>query len=175
MRLLSLDIATKLGWCHGDTGGGDPVSGVHALPKTGEELGPFLHSYGHWLKKLLETERIERVIFEEAIMPSGMTNLTTLLKLYGLIGMTETVCYTKQIPVFQIAAGTWKKAFCGRGNFGKSAKPYPPIARCQEMGWTVKDDNEADARGIWVTAVQRIDASSAMRFDPLFRDQQKAA
>jgi len=170
-RLLSLDLATRTGWAFGDTEAGDPVSGVFKAQNAGVELGPFLHSFGHWLRSTIAERQIEIAVLEEPIMPGGMMQMATLLKLYGLIGIAETVCHSLQVPCRQLAAGTWKKAFCGRAGFGKSAKPYPPLVRCRELGWAPADDNEADALGLWVASCQRISPQSAVRFDPLFRKQ----
>jgi hypothetical protein len=171
-RLLSLDLATRTGWAFGATEAGDPVSGVLQLPKSGVELGPFLHSYGHWLRATVVEYEVEVIVFEEPIMPNGFTQLATLLKLYGLIGMTETVAFTMKVPCRQVAAGTWKKGFCGKAGFGKSAKPYPPIIKCHELGWRhIKDDNEADAVGLHVYSCRMFSPKEVARFDPLFREQ----
>ncbi|MGE0699081.1 MAG: hypothetical protein AB7O57_08300, partial [Hyphomicrobiaceae bacterium] len=170
-NLLSLDLATKTGWARGDTEAGDPVSGVHKATNAGAELGPFLHSYGHWLRSQIIEHSVTIVVLEEPIMPMGTLQLATLLKLYGLVGITEAVCHASRVQCRQLAAGTWKKAFCGKAGFGKSKKPYPPMVRCLELGWRPSDDNEADALGLFVASCQRISPQAATRFDPLFRVQ----
>lgn len=170
MQMLALDLATKLGWAYGDTEAGEPVSGSFQLPKSGVELGPFLAAYGQWLQPMVQKHGIEIIVMEEPIMPNGMTQMATLLKLYNLIGTTERGAYAWAVPVRQVPASTWKKYFCGKGNVGKSTKPYPPIVRCHELGWEhIKDDNEADALGLWCYSAGVISPRSAVRFDPLFR------
>lgn len=173
MQLLSLDLATKLGWAYGNTEAGDPVSGSFQLPKTGNELGPFLAAYGRWLQPMVQNHGIELIVMEEPIMPNGMTQMATLLKLYNLVGTTERGAYHWGVPVRQVPAGSWKKAFCGKGNFGKKTSPYPPIVRCHELGWDhVNDDNEADALGLWVYSAGAVTPGAGTRFDPLFRVDQ---
>jgi hypothetical protein len=169
-RLLALDLATRIGWAHGDTDAGDPASGVVKLPATGEELGPYLAAYGSWLMPMIKDNGIEAIVFEEPIMPRGMTQIATLLKLYNLIGTTERAAYHLGIPIRQVAAPSWKKGFTGSAAFGKAKKPYPPIAKCHALGWThVRDDNQADALGIWVYSCRFYAPAKADRFDPLFR------
>lgn len=169
MRALSLDLATETGWASGDTLIGEPKFGLWRGPSTGVELGPFLTSFAQWLNGKCVEDEIEIIIFEEPIMPNGMTNLQTLLKLYNLVGTAERVAHHRKIPVRQVAAGTWKKSFCGKAGFGKSAKPYPPIMKCREYGWQVSNHNVADGLGIWVHACRILSPKAAERFDPLFR------
>ena len=170
MRMLSLDLATTLGWAFGDTETGDPVSGTKKLPSTGDELGPYLAAYGQWLMPVLKEREPQVIVFESPIMPGiGTTTISTLLKLYNLIGTTERAAYALGIKCRQVSSAEWKKGFCGSARFGKSAKPYPPIVRCGQLGWTVKDHNEADACGIWVHACRFFSPGAVARFDPLFR------
>jgi hypothetical protein len=168
-RLLSLDLATKTGWAFGTTEAGDPVSGVLSLPKTGVELGPYLNDFAQWLNRLCIEHDVEQIVYEEPIMPMGSIRKDTLMKLYNLAGTAERVAHHRKVPVRSVDAGTWKKFFCGRGGFGKSTKPYPPIIKCREYGWQPKDDNEADAIGLWFYGCAVLSPKEYMRFDPLLR------
>lgn len=170
MRLLSLDLATTLGWASGDTEAGDPVSGIRKLPSTGDDIGRFLVAYNEFLQQLIADQRPDLIVME-APMPtqSGRSTQSTILKLYGLCSHTEMVAVYKRIEVRQVAAATWKKGFCGNGRASKSDKPYPVITRCHALGWEhVKNDNEADALGIWTYSVRFASPGKEQRFDPLF-------
>lgn len=170
MRLLSLDLATRLGWASGDTEAGDPVSGYYQLPKTGEDIGRFIAAYHNFLVQLIKDQDPELIVFEEPINNAGKTTLSTLLKLWGLCSHTEFVATWKKIHVRQVNSGTWKKGFVGRGGFGKSAKPYPVLVACHERGWEhIVDDNEADAVGLWCFSVRFASPGKEARFDPLAR------
>lgn len=50
-----------------------------------------------------------------------------------------------------ISTQTWRKTFCGHG------RPEDPkaatVARCKMFGWSVANDDEADAAGMWMHAM----------------------
>lgn len=172
MRLLVLDLATRLGWSSGDTEAGDPVSGFHKLPSgstNDAKIGEFLEAYHMWLIDKLKEQDPSMVVFEAPIPATGRTNMTTLMRLWGLCNHTEFVCQMKGIDVRQVSAVTWKNAICKQGNFSKAVKPYPPIRKCHELGWEhIKDDNEADALCLWIYSVRFASPGAEARFDPLF-------
>jgi hypothetical protein len=169
MRLLSLDLATRLGWAVGDLEHGDPVWGEHRLPSGNDDTQMFFLAYGIWLKEMLAAEKPNVIVMEAPMGGSSVMNAITDYKLKGLCVCTELVAAGRQVPVRQVPAGTWKKSFTGTGRFGKSTKPYPPIEACAARGWAVKTDNMADALGIFVHGVGALAPGSVARFEPLFR------
>lgn len=171
MQLLSLDLATRLGFAHGDSVTADkPVAGWHQLPATGEDIGRFALAYHDWLRAIVADVRPDMIVFEEP-MPdqAGRTPITTSLKLKGLCWHTEFYCKVKGIRCAQVHASTWKKAFTGSARASKSQKPYPVVTSCRQRGWDIIDDNAADAAGIWYHACTLVSAEAAVRHDPLFR------
>ena len=171
LRLLSLDLATHLGWAYGDTDHDDPVSGHYRLPSTGEEIGPFGAAYGEWLLKMIAEARPEWCVMEAPMQTTGgKTPMATMQKLQGLCYHTEVICWHKEIKCRQVPAATWKKTFTGSGKASKSQRPYPVLRACHQRGFNrVVDDNEADAIGIWVHAAGLLAPKQALRFDPLGR------
>lgn len=174
--LLSLDLATRLGWAAGDVMEGEPMWGSHRLPSTGEDIGTFLKAYHLWLiAKLKEVE--PALVLMEAPMPGGgKTNMSTIAKLWNLCGHTEFVCAMKGIRCLQASVNEWRPAFVGPGK-GRISKPktvaerlnYPVIQACRQRGWMLEDDNEADALGLWVYGVRFVAPGHETRFDPLSR------
>lgn len=165
--ILALDLATRLGWCFGD-GSGDPQFGTYVLPKTGREIGPFIVAYHRWLRGMLIERKPDFIVFE-APMPDGraLTNMATSLKLKGLCTHTEFLATLAEIRVSQVPANEWKKSVVGRGGWGKSVKPYPAFAALAQRGFSVADDNAADALCIWIHAMGLLAPQVAQRFDPL--------
>lgn len=171
MQVLSLDLATRLGWAYGDVRSGEPVSGWWQLPKTGDELGPFASAYDQWLNAMLAEARPGMVVFEAPLPPTaGRSTMATIQKLNGLCWHTEWACNKAGIQVTQVHGGTWKKHFVGdKVKVSKTVKPYPVTVRCHSLGWTaVDDDNEADALGIWSYACSVVAPGAALRLTPLF-------
>lgn len=179
-RLLSLDLATNLGWAFGDTEAGDPVSGTHRLPKTGEDVGAFLAAYHLWLVDRFREFEPDVVVFEAPVPAGGATNMATILKLWGLCSHTEFVCAMKRTPAGgkiayrQVNVSEWKKGFVGWGGFSKpktkaALAEYPVMIACRQRKLYPADDNEADALGLWCYAMRFVSPGMEARFDPLAR------
>jgi Holliday junction resolvasome RuvABC endonuclease subunit len=118
------------------------------------------------------SEAIGTVIFEKPLLNQKTPNLNVGRKLYGITGIVEMVAYECNIDCYEIPAGTWKKVFVGRGNVSKKEVPYPPMVRCDKLGWKVNSHDEADACGIWYTWAASFDdpTASGMFSGPLFED-----
>lgn len=172
MRLLALDLATRLGFASGDTTTCQPVSGWHQLPKTGDDLGRFARAYHGFLVEVVAETSPEIIVIEEP-MPTqaGKSTMATTMKLQGLCWHTEFYGEMKRLKVFQVPAQKWKKALCGTAKVSKKMKPYPPMVACAARGWDVTDDNEADALGIWLYSTQLLDPEHSIQMDPLFMGQ----
>lgn len=175
-RLLSLDLATRLGWAFGDAFEGEPVSGSYLLPSTGDDIGAYLKAYHLWLIAHIAQFKPDIITMEAPLAATTKTTQTTLLKLWGLCSHTEFVASFKGVPCRQVHVGEWRSAFCGKGN-GRISKPktvaqrdtYPVIQSCRQRGWHVTDDNEADALGQWVYSIRFVCPGREARFDPLAR------
>lgn len=62
---------------------------------------------------------------------------------------------------------SWRKVFLGHGR-----PPNPKeatMARCFELGWEPKNDDEADAAGVWFYAMSRHFPAWAPRSTPMFK------
>ena len=134
-----------------------PAFGVHVLPSTGANVGPFLIAYEDWLNAYLaDNPGIEHLIYEATFF-GPQTQRHILLKLYGLQVKTEEIAWHHQIRVREANLQSWRKVFLGtsaapkhikgRANRSKWLKDEA-IHACLRRGWMVTDDNEADACGI---------------------------
>lgn len=150
--ILAIDQSTNCGVAKGD-GSGLPTVRSWPLPTDPEALGEMLFDLRIRLIEEIKAGPIAAVVFEKPLLNQRTPNLTTARKLYSIAGQIEAVCYEFRVRCMEMDAGTWKKAFCGRGNVSKKEKPYPPMVRCHELGIKVKNIDEADAVGIWATYV----------------------
>lgn len=174
-RVLSLDLATATGFAYGNVDAGEPVSGSFRVKDKG--IGPFARAFDLELGQLIDRADPTMIVFEAPMVSNtGNTPLATAIKLYGLAWHVEFVATQRGLPIVQEYAQTWKSAVVG-GQFGKKPKTgvnpktwvYPPFVACRHRGWTITDDNEADALCLWLFAVGRINPRAAARFDPLAR------
>ena len=89
MALLTLDLATRIGWTCGRPDDTQFASGTHTLTKTGKDIGEFLRAFEEWFEAA--TDDVTVVVFESPILPRT-TSLATCRKLYGLAGALELFC-----------------------------------------------------------------------------------
>jgi crossover junction endodeoxyribonuclease RuvC len=147
--ILTLDLATHLGWACGSPAD-EPRFGSHRLPSTGDEIGRFLVAFEDWLCDMITVESPVIVVFEAPILTRGNTSPIVARKLMGLANATETICYRRETMCRQANLSTIKKGFAGHGR----AEKADMIAAARRWGWDVKNDNEADALGVWFETVK---------------------
>jgi hypothetical protein len=152
--VLAIDPARATGITRGN-GFGPPKITKWLLPKMGGDaaLGETLYDFRCRLINELADSRVSDVVVETPLLNIKAPNLVTLRLLYGMTAMVETVCFEMDVPCWEMSAGTWKKAFCGTGRISKKMRPYPPMVRCEELGWKVSSTDEADSAGIWASFV----------------------
>ena len=168
MKILALDLATQTGWCYGPAGSTSPRFGSFQLPKTGDDLGTFALAARKEFERFVVPGKVELVCFERPLfLLRSKTNANTAMKLMGLAVILEMVCVERGVPVFTADQAAVKKHFVGRGNFGKSTKPYPMTVVCHDRGWETKNTDEADAAGIWDYTVHQACPDLAKNLDPL--------
>jgi crossover junction endodeoxyribonuclease RuvC len=107
--LLTLDLATRVGWTCGKPEDTRFSSGTHTLPSTGEDIGAFLEAAEQWLEGTLNG--VAQCVFESPILPR-LTSIATCRKLYGLAGLAELACHRRHIRCMELSNAT-VKAFMG--------------------------------------------------------------
>lgn len=147
-ELLTLDLATRTGFCVGETNNPNPTFGHIVLPSTGDDVGTFAIKYEDWLTDFVAWRRIGLCVFEMPILPKT-TSLMTVRKLTGLAWETEQFCRRRGIKCREGRASSVKKFFTGSGKAGK----LDTMAICRRYGWKVAVDDEADACALWAYSV----------------------
>lgn len=147
--LLTLDLATRIGWTRGPPRDRGFRSGFHQLPRTGQELGPFLAAFRDWLDRTLPG--VSMVVFESPILPRT-TSLATARKLYAQAAYLELACFDRRTRCLE-ANNMTVKAFLGvAGIKGKEAT----VRAVHAYGYSCENDDEADAIAIRLYAVHRL-------------------
>jgi crossover junction endodeoxyribonuclease RuvC len=147
--IIALDLATATGWAVGMPEA-EPRFGTFTLPSTGDDIGRFLVKFEDWLNDMITVEGPGLVVFEAPILRRGGGNPVVARKLMGLANCVETICYRRDVRCRQAHLATVKKSFAGSGRAEKSDM----IAMARRWGWAVRNDNEADALGLWQLAVR---------------------
>ncbi|MCT4654255.1 MAG: hypothetical protein N4A65_00435 [Cohaesibacter sp.] len=125
----------------------------------------------------IKGHEVSTVIIESPILPSGVTQIKTLLKLYALNVNTHDIVKALGCSLEEVPVQTWRKHFLlGRTPpkehrvKGKQSNWYKKAVkqRCQDLGWQIKDDNQADALGLLDYSRSRMDPTYAAKSTPLF-------
>lgn len=144
--LLTLDLATHIGWTRGRPDDRYFDFGTHGLPKTGDDIGAFLSAYQDWLSDILPN--VELCVFEAPILPPK-TRIETLRKLYGLAGHTEVVCRYAGVKCMEVNL-MQVRAFIGA--HGKAGV----IEAIRRYGFDPADDDQADAIAVRLYVLHRL-------------------
>lgn len=109
---------------------------------------------------VLRDEPPDMVVIEQVVAPSGAqghTNYDTTMITIGMFGILTGIVRCKSIRLEIAPISTWKKHFIGKGRLTHIENRHQRrkegkrlvIERCQILGWSPEDDNQADAAGIW--------------------------
>ncbi len=140
--LLTLDLATRVGWTKGDPADTEFAFGSYQLPSTGDDIGRYADAFDAWVQQMMMNAT--EVVFEAPVLPH-QTQLATVRKLNGLAWHTELVCHQLGIRCFEAHLQSIKKYFAGHGQ----AKKPDMIRAAKSYGYDIgEDDNQADAIGI---------------------------
>ena len=140
MQILSLDMATKTGWCFYDSETKKIIeSGVQDFSKKrGESNGVMYLRFRGWLKLITDLHKPELIAYEQAHMRGGAaTEICIALQTRAQERAVEIGI--ESIPV---RANTLKKFASGKGNAGKDIMIK---LATKYLNRPVIDDNEADA------------------------------
>lgn len=142
MNLLSLDIATKTGWCTRTT------SGVWDLkPKRDESAGMALIRFKAKLAEIVKLEDIDLIVYERS---AGM-HVSSVISQSEKHGVLKLFCEENKIEYKAYSASDIKKKATGKGNSGK---PLMIQACIDKYGITPIDDNHADAIHIYHLGIE---------------------
>lgn len=170
MILLALDLSRHLGVAHGS---GRPILATYHLPKVegdgvnGFDFGPAFAEFWRTLEGLCALVKPERLAFEAPLMPRGgnfYTPEVTVRLLMGLAALTETFAQLNDIPCDERNVATVKLFWSGHGRADKQAM----VARCRQLGFTPRNDNEADACGLFHLVMAEYDPGFSPQSTPLF-------
>lgn len=165
--------------------GGKPVSGSIPLGND-KDHGARGMALLHWLNALAKVEGfdacfIERPLDPRVLVKIGATFQTAMLA-YGLPFLAKAVLHGRGVyRVEFVGVQDVREHFVGKRTFKPGFDPVkkkPTTSRaeakqatinvCRMIGWSPKNDDEADALALWSYATSRLDPKRGMRPTPLF-------
>lgn len=167
---LALDISSNTGWalCRPSDlldPAFKPLSGAVRLGMTGATPQEKGWAFIQWLGEAVSFHKPRMLIYEAPLptsRPQGGSTNSTAFMLIGLAFLAGAVangfgCY----HIDAAYASTVRKHFIGKGNVQRSQAKALTIKRCQELGWTPKTDDEADALALLHWQCSQVEARIA--------------
>ena len=146
--ILALDLGTTTGWAIRGFDGLITSGTVSFKPSRYDGGGMRYLRFTNWLTELDRLSGpIEAIYFEEVRRHVG----TDAAHVFGgLLAVLTSWGELRGVPYQGVPVGTIKKFLTGQGNANKQAM----IAAAQARGFSPVDDNEADAIGILLWAIE---------------------
>ena len=169
--ILALDVSTvRAGFCTGAPDKGSPIGGGSwDLPGANEFV--FDRTTGKLFKSVREIARLVRpewIIVEAYIAPSWESNFHTISALIELTGAVRAAASITGCKFKRISSSTVRSHFIGRGNLPSAKAKLAVQDRCDQLGWSYKDHDHADAIAIWSWGMSTYYREWAPRSTPLF-------
>jgi len=163
--ILSLDLATQLGWAWGRPEDEVPHFGSRRLK--GSDRAARYRDFREFLAVMI-TDKVSRVVFESSVtqLMHGKTNIETVKFLIGITEHLEEFCY-QRVELREARVSDVRMHFI-KANPKREIAKAKTIGRCRDMGWDVKNDDEADACALWSYQVCTIRPDLAATHSPLF-------
>lgn len=170
MKVLALDLATKTGVAFGSVGGKPFAQTVH--------LGASEYARYAKAQSMVHT-LIDRLSPDLVVIEAPVGGPKTSQFLVGLIACVAGAAHGRGVPVKTYFPSTVRKHFLGKAltvrDFpsksiaaSKNALKQVVISKCHMLGWTVNDDNQADACALWEYACAMESRAHKVNVGPLF-------
>lgn len=141
IRVLALDMATKLGWAVRSVDGGIAYGTQNFTPKGLEGGGMRWLRFRNWVAEIVKVSKPDVIYFEEVVGFPRKNMGRDAAIYYGFSSHLSEYCEVSNIPYKGVGVGKIKKFITGRGNASK----VDVIAAIKKLGYNVSDDNQADA------------------------------
>lgn len=168
--ILALDLASVSGWACGEPGG-VPAHGSVRFASAGASHEAIFADAIRWINSKITDYEPTTVVWEAPMATSfnrGRTTINTTTILYGLPAVIGAVAYLRGIyDIRKAEARDVRNHFIGSNPKRAKAKPMV-IRQCVAQGWSVADDNEADALAVWSYTCALIEPKLAVLPTPLF-------
>lgn len=182
MKVLALDLSRTTGFAHDGPDDGAPITGVWRLPPL--DISSYGRAFAELFERVEDTVRlvgIDCLVFEAPLpVPAHVGRAhkdpDLAFALMGLAAVAEcTGEYLKLkgirpgLTIFSAHVQTVRRHFVGHG---LPHEPKLAVQRmCRTLGWSVIDDNAADAAAVWCYAKSIKCPKWAPKGTPLFAEK----
>lgn len=164
--IIALDLATKTGISVGEPGA-NPICFTEVLGETGAHHGARFSQALRMMNRLIKQYEPSQIVLEAPII-TGRGKRHGQEVLMGLRACVMGIAHMRYVPFYQYEVSTIRKHFIGVGNLKRDDAKAAVIQRCGQLGWKVRNDDEADSAALWDYACSRASRSHSIATTPLF-------
>jgi hypothetical protein len=158
--IIALDVAIRTGVAEGVPGNAPNIFSVNFGASGGSQPDIFAASV-KWATRTFETTPPGLLVIE-GVVPQYNKTIQS-----GLCGIFIGFARANNVPVREAPVQTWRSFVLGNGRLPKREAKTRAIAACTQLGWPVKNDDEAEAACIWLWACAQVAPKLAPRI-PFF-------
>jgi len=148
LNIIALDLATKTGIAVGKPGC-VPICFTEVLGETGAHHGARFSQALRMMNRLIKQYQPGLIVLEAPIGVHGGGSKKRPEVLMGLRACVMGIAHMHHVPFQQHEVATIRKHFIGHGRLKRVEAKAATIKRCKQLGWTVQNDDEADAAALW--------------------------
>jgi hypothetical protein len=145
MRILALDVATRMGVAEGLPGETPQLYSIDFSRPKGDTVDIFAAAT-RWARKTFETLP-PRKAYLEGLVPKYDKTVQC-----GLWAIIAGAAHVNGVPIEVVPVQTWRAFVLGNGKLPRREAKTRAIQICAQLGWRVRNDDEAEAACIWLYA-----------------------
>jgi hypothetical protein len=157
---LALDVAIRTGVAEGEPGDRPNLFSIDFGRPKGEPEEIFAAAY-KWGRKTFEVAP-PRLVVIEGLVPQFDKTIQC-----GLWAIFTGIATANHVPVRVVPVQTWRAWVLGNGRLPKREAKTRAIAVCTQLGWHVKNDDEAEAGCLWLFGCAQVEPKLVPQI-PLF-------
>jgi hypothetical protein len=146
--ILALDVATRMGVAEGAPG---QTPNISCIDFSGGRRDATTHDiFGNaarWAMRVFSSPERPGHVVLEGLVPQYNKTIQC-----GLWGIIDGIASAHGIPVDEAPIQTWRLYVLGSGKLNKREAKTRAIQVCTQLGWKVRNDDEAEAACIWLHA-----------------------
>lgn len=170
--VLGLDIATSLGWARGRVDDPAPACGTIRFGNVRTSAPEIFGNAVRWAEAYIGELKPDILVVEALLPPEAMLGETSRAvrdRLCGLHSIMLGIAHNAGVgEIVTASVSDVRNHFISQRNLKRAQAKAAVMAKCEVLGWSVKDDNQGDAAATWSYACALIDPKLALRGSPLF-------
>ena len=169
MMVAAFDPSTtRFGVAFGNSFDAGPRSLVWKLPGAEDEVFDRTLSIASDSARELLTLVKAKIVFIEAPIIIAASSTHTMMSLIQLVGAVRAAASRAGCAVRMVATSTVRRHFIQAGNLKSAEAKRAVMERCRLLGYSITDDNSADACAAWDYGMSTVNPKFAPKSTPLF-------